>query len=611
MADEADVDTKRAAPVAGIAPRSTADLRKDVLAAGGVFLFAFTLYLLPAASSRPLSETAEARVAVVAREMIRSGDYIVPVFNHEPRLTKPPLPYWLAAGAATVLSSSDGPTTRVMTRATLLPPALIGALTLFLIVLYGSLVFGRPAGVMAALMLGFSAMVCRYAQMGYGDTTLMFTCTGMFCSAAWMMCAPRPGFMSAVALGGSLGLAVLTKGHVPVLLLAGPVLVEVLIRRRFNGRKVALFFGALVIAAAVAGWWYAMVLQRVPGGYEKMLFEAKQVLDPKNHVQDDRWFYYIYKLAGGLLPWSPLLLIGWVLYLDRDKTAEKADHSGVALIAREHLRFFIIAAFCGFIGLYAIEKQVEYYLLPILPVFALASGSMLSHFKVPGGPSEENLAWTQVVIAVLGALAIATLPYWPVSSIAELRTADFLGLPLQSSAWMLSVPVGILFLVLQLYCARQFVEGKPLVSTIAVSVVAYAMLAGWSVHWAQKSKKTNSLNNEAAELRTRLNQLDPGTQVYAVGMPEPLVVYYVDLGRPIKTRDQLIEEPTGKIGPDAPQRVMLLRRNDLAVLEKDYGLDIDEQTRSGKEPIIILPLSKDKDWPAQIGVKKVKKPREE
>src|SRR4030042_1969800 len=42
----------------------------------------------------------EAYVGVVAREMLKSGDWAVPVFNGQVRLQKTPLSYWLTAAAA-------------------------------------------------------------------------------------------------------------------------------------------------------------------------------------------------------------------------------------------------------------------------------------------------------------------------------------------------------------------------------------------------------------------------------------------------------------------------------------------------------------------------------
>ena len=56
----------------------------------------------------------------------------------------------------------------------------------------------------------------------------------------------RPSFLfrlglRVIELGLALGLGILTKGHIPVLLLMGPLLIEILIRRRFNARKVARY----------------------------------------------------------------------------------------------------------------------------------------------------------------------------------------------------------------------------------------------------------------------------------------------------------------------------------------------------------------------------------
>src|SRR4051812_3587053 len=57
------------------------------------------LLLLPALlytlDSRPVYKIQEVRIAETAREMQASGDWLVPHYNGELRLQKPPLPYWL------------------------------------------------------------------------------------------------------------------------------------------------------------------------------------------------------------------------------------------------------------------------------------------------------------------------------------------------------------------------------------------------------------------------------------------------------------------------------------------------------------------------------------
>ncbi len=49
--------------------------------------------------ARPLISPAEARYALVAREMVESGDWIQPRFNHARFYEKPPLTYWFVGTA--------------------------------------------------------------------------------------------------------------------------------------------------------------------------------------------------------------------------------------------------------------------------------------------------------------------------------------------------------------------------------------------------------------------------------------------------------------------------------------------------------------------------------
>lgn len=55
------------------------------------------LALFTALGSTPLWEPDEPRFADATRHMLRSGDYLDPVFNGRPRWEKPILLYWLQA----------------------------------------------------------------------------------------------------------------------------------------------------------------------------------------------------------------------------------------------------------------------------------------------------------------------------------------------------------------------------------------------------------------------------------------------------------------------------------------------------------------------------------
>ena len=369
MADETKIGTKKVEPVAGLAPRTVAELRRDIGAACVIFLLGFALYLLPALCGRPLSGASEARLAVTAREMVRSGDYVTPQLGGEPRLQEPPLPAWLTAGAARLLSWGKSLNSTIMTRATYLPPALLGALALFIVVLYGSIVFGRPAGIIAGLVLGFSLLFCRGGQSDAAGMTLLFACAGMSCSAAWLTAAPRPGLLAAVALGVSLGLGLLTRpcfplpllAVLPVLwlvvwclplpLLAGPVLIEVLIRRRFSGRKVLLFLVALVVAAAIVLPWYLAVAGRYPDAWEGRLQGA--MIGSGGQERNAHWYFYFEHLFRGLLPWTIPLAAAWPLRLARCQEHKRALFRSRAAGAPAGALpdYFLLFGFCGIVCL--------------------------------------------------------------------------------------------------------------------------------------------------------------------------------------------------------------------------------------------------------------------
>lgn len=606
MSDEADVDTQQAVAVTGVAHRSSEELRKDILAASGVFLFAFALYLLPAIQSRPLSETPEARVAVVAREMVQNDRWVLPTMGGEPRLNKPPLPYWLTAASAKVLAGSDGLTQKVMTSATLLPPALLMALALFIVVLYGALVFGRAAGIISGLLLGLGLLVTRFAQMGFGDSTLLFTTTWMLCSAAWLITTPRPGVLTALSLGVSLGLGILTKGHVPVVVLMAPVLVAVARYRRFNGRKVALFAVALAVAATSL-WWFFAVSKEAPQAWATLANEAKDALSSHMaHKQDDRWIFYFYKTLEGALPWTPLLLAAWVIYLTRPAPKTPEDVSGIQLTAVENMRFFAFAFIAGFACFYSVPKQQSHYLLPLMPSLALASGYMLSQFRAPGGFCEERLAWAQLAIGVLAACTVASFPLWPLEKMAqtEASTEEFSAF-MNATGFLVSIPLALFVLVVCFVAARQWVEGKPLLGATVLGVVMYLALAGWSVHWARATGKQMVLNTEAPNLRAELEkksgELGKDFSLYHVKGKEELLTFY--LNHAVKSENDLIAEDTGKTGNDARRRVLVFARKNLPVVEKDYDLAIPGSVIKGTDAFVLLTLPADRDWPAEIAPK--------
>src|SRR5437870_6295210 len=73
-------------------------MRRPVLAAAALVALTVVLAALPIGSD--VYEGGEAREGLVVREMLRTGDWILPLWNGSVVPSKPPLFHWLAAGPA-------------------------------------------------------------------------------------------------------------------------------------------------------------------------------------------------------------------------------------------------------------------------------------------------------------------------------------------------------------------------------------------------------------------------------------------------------------------------------------------------------------------------------
>src|SRR2546427_10086500 len=73
-------------------------MRRHVLAATALVALAVVLAALPIGSD--LYQGGEAREGLVVREMLRTGDWILPLWNGSVMPSKPPLFHWLAAAPA-------------------------------------------------------------------------------------------------------------------------------------------------------------------------------------------------------------------------------------------------------------------------------------------------------------------------------------------------------------------------------------------------------------------------------------------------------------------------------------------------------------------------------
>lgn len=242
----------------------------------------------------------EGHNAEAAREMLVTGDWLVPTFNFQLRSDKPALLYWLQLGAYHLFGVNEF--------AARLPSAVAGMITVLLTYELGRRLFRASTGLLAGLVLASSALFCAAVHFANPDA-LLLALTTLTYFIFWTGYA-RAGRGWFVPAGVSTGLAVLAKGPVGLVLplaVAGSFLLWSRQLGRLWDRRLAWGAAAFLVVAAP---WYIWV------GVETRLVFLRDFLLVHNtgrfqgtmEGHGGPVYYYLVCLALGLVPWSVFLL---------------------------------------------------------------------------------------------------------------------------------------------------------------------------------------------------------------------------------------------------------------------------------------------------------------
>ena len=306
--------------------------------------------LMFALGAPPVQRTQEARVLETAREMLGSGwrGWMLPHLNGNLRLRKPPLAYWMAAGAFEVGGVSEG-VGRV-------PTALLAWLTVGLTFACARWLFGARAGFFAAGCLLCSYLFFRYTRLAETDTPAMFFVTlGVF---GFWKATHSTGSRASIGwfhlAAAASALAVMSKGppgaYPPLFFIA-----MVLWTRRWDALARFLLSGALLTFAVIAAPWFGYVLHTA--GIEQWKRELDE-LGGEDHP--GHFWQYFYELFVAVTPWCLLLPAALVAAVQRWRDSRVA---GLLLWIA-----VILVPLC-FVG----NKQFH-YLLPLMPPVMILIG---------------------------------------------------------------------------------------------------------------------------------------------------------------------------------------------------------------------------------------------
>ncbi len=321
----------------------------------GCFIIFSGLILFFNLGARSLENHGYLRYAEVAREMIRSGEWVVPHLNGEVFIDKPPLLFWLIA----IPSSIYGSVTPLLAKWPSAFSAWMGVIILFL---WGKRIYGTTqSGLIAGGVLLSSYQYFSQARLAKTDTLLcLFILLSLyFFTLGYGEVRRRRTLFYGLSFF-SMGLGVLTKGPfglIPPFIIISALLIKERRWRIWISREFLL--GYIILALTVLPWIF-LFISRVGLEQYIALVKETQILTRKAPI----YFYFI-EIWGQFFPWS-LLLPFLFFYLWRQRN--RLWHS------RES--FFLIWFIVLLTLLTLFKYRASRYLLPALPPLALMIGGV-------------------------------------------------------------------------------------------------------------------------------------------------------------------------------------------------------------------------------------------
>ena len=349
-------------------------------------------------AGRAVDKIQESRIAETAREMVVSGDWVIPHYNGELRLQKPPLPYWLTAVSYKVFGVNEG--------AVRIPSTIFAVLLAMLVFIWAKQETDVNIATNIVLVLMTSFIGLRYFRSGEADTTLLFF-VSLACYAGYNLVQSIVQHTTAkkkfvLLFMAALGLGFLTKGPAAI---AIPLLTVLLFaylqydvkQSLLSMKSLANPFG-IIIFIVIAFAWYIWILTTMPDAAAHFL--GKQVDETfvsGTHQQPIYW--YLQHAIDFFAPWS-LLLIPAGIWCYQHRPLPKIIHFSLIWLA---VVFFLLT--------FTVNKQTQYALL-FAPPIAMIIGYYVQQTLAKTAVNAKFYQFNRVIfwllcIAVVAAVIVA------------------------------------------------------------------------------------------------------------------------------------------------------------------------------------------------------------
>ena len=427
----------------------------------------------------------EPRDAEVGREMLVSGDFVVPTLAGKPFLEKPPLYWWAMAGMYRLFGVSDG-----VARST---SALAAVITLLLVFDVARRIANPFAGLMATIVTAtMSGFYQHFHRVVVDPWLALFVMLGYWGFVVAVFCRKdlgdgktvKPSALGIFVIYLAGGLAFLVKGPVGPGLVAVPLVVAILVTRRWNFFRSWVHVPGILVCLALCLWWPLLLYFR---GGKELLFDGFVLpnvfgrISPafgQYHEGGHRHpFWYYLQFPSEIIPWVIALpAVGHWLWRKR----WPSEWNGPALVCLASL--FPI----GVILLSIPATKRTLYLLPLFAPLGVVVGAWVAATAKRGYSQKIDHFTHVIMLIILGLAVLATSVAMPVAyfggaSFFARFQAVLLAKPSASMFFMLFGLLVIMSIGLTTYGMRLWKSGSPRLGLVSACLAFIFFVCGGSL----------------------------------------------------------------------------------------------------------------------------------
>jgi 4-amino-4-deoxy-L-arabinose transferase-like glycosyltransferase len=378
---------------------------KSAPAKYAILFFACVLFHILGTWSLPLIDRDEPRFAEASREMIERGNYIVPYFNNQLRLDKPPLTYWAQVASYHIFGENDF--------AARLPSGIAAALTALLIFVWGRRLGGERLGWWAAIIFTLSLQTFVHAKAAVADMWLvLFMTTAHWAGYELLIDSNRGAARRAVASHPqprwwltfylALALGFLAKGPIAWTPLLTVAVVIIYCRDWQVARRFKFVVGILLTLVLVALWGIPALIQtrgeffRVGIGRHVV---GRSLMTLEGHGASSLGMYalllpfYFVTVFISFFPWS--IKLPWLVgKLWRNREA------GVGALGYNRTRvdtYLLSGIAVVFVIFTLVSTKLPHYTLPAFPLLALL---LARHWHQTAADGSRRSQFASIAVAI-------------------------------------------------------------------------------------------------------------------------------------------------------------------------------------------------------------------